>query len=359
MQSKLATEFELWNRGGWPRVDVVGEKYHEAEIRRLFPGGFATGSAEFEGEAHLIPEPENRHDPNAIAVLVKGHLIGYLAKELAARYVGVLSALVREGHIPTTSCQIWAYEHQDWQGTDRRGRDIFRPVLEARASVVLDEPYLSVPANLPPVKPHRLLPLGGALQVKGEEEHLDVLAPLVSQHGEAWAYVTMRALTIGSGKSERRIVELLVDEQLIGQLTPAMSAHYLPAIDHLSQSGLTVAARVLLKGNPIQVETVLHAARGHQLDAAWLSSGTAPDAAASSPSNPQPLAEPALAPPATSQPTIAETGVVSIPPKPTTIVFQVPPGWPPPPEGWEPFPGWQPDPKWPAPPEAWQFWTVR
>jgi len=360
MQSKPATEFELWNRGGWPRVDVLGEKYHEVEIRRLFSSGFATGSAEYEGPAHLLPEPQNRHDPNAIAVHVEGHVIGYLAKELAARYVGVLSALVREGHIPTTSCQIWAYEHQDWQGTDRRGRDIFRPVLEARASVVLDEPHLSVPANLPPSLPHRLLPLGGALQVKGEEEHLDVLAPLVSQHGEAWAYATLHSMTIGTGKSERRIVELLIDEQPIGHLTPAMSAHYLPAIDHLSQSGHSVAARVMLKGNPIQVEAVLYAARGHQLDAAWLHPPPAPDAATSSPRSEQHQSdEPSPAPAATSQTTMAATGPVSIPPKPDTIVFQAPPGWPPPPAGWEPFPGWQPDPSWPAPPEDWQFWTAR
>lgn len=39
--------------------------------------------------------------------------------------------------------------------------------------------------------------------------------------------------------------------------------------------------------------------------------------------------------------------------------FNPPPGWPAPPKGWRPQPGWQPDPSWPAPPPGWSFWSVR
>lgn len=53
----------------------------------------------------------------------------------------------------------------------------------------------------------------------------------------------------------------------------------------------------------------------------------------------------------------AAANSVTIPPKPTTIVFQSPPDGRPP-EGWEPFPAWQPDPSWPAAPEGWQFWAA-
>jgi hypothetical protein len=37
--------------------------------------------------------------------------------------------------------------------------------------------------------------------------------------------------------------------------------------------------------------------------------------------------------------------------------FNVPPGWPQPPEGWEPPEGWTPDPSWPVPPPGWTFWV--
>jgi hypothetical protein len=37
-------------------------------------------------------------------------------------------------------------------------------------------------------------------------------------------------------------------------------------------------------------------------------------------------------------------------------VFNPPPGWPKPPEGWVPPKGWTPDPAWPTPPRGWQLW---
>jgi hypothetical protein len=39
-------------------------------------------------------------------------------------------------------------------------------------------------------------------------------------------------------------------------------------------------------------------------------------------------------------------------------VFNPPPGWPKPPDGWVPPKGWSPDPSWPDPPEGWQLWLA-
>ena len=36
--------------------------------------------------------------------------------------------------------------------------------------------------------------------------------------------------------------------------------------------------------------------------------------------------------------------------------FNAPPGWPEPPEDWQPELGWRPDPSWPVPPEGWVYW---
>lgn len=38
------------------------------------------------------------------------------------------------------------------------------------------------------------------------------------------------------------------------------------------------------------------------------------------------------------------------------LVFNPPPGWPKPPQGWRPPAGWTPDPSWPEPPAGWQLW---
>ena len=40
------------------------------------------------------------------------------------------------------------------------------------------------------------------------------------------------------------------------------------------------------------------------------------------------------------------------------LVFNPPPGWPKPPDGWVPPKGWSPDPAWPDPPLGWQLWIT-
>ena len=41
------------------------------------------------------------------------------------------------------------------------------------------------------------------------------------------------------------------------------------------------------------------------------------------------------------------------------LVFNPPPGWPKPPDGWCPPAGWTPDPSWPAPPVGWILWLPK
>lgn len=40
-----------------------------------------------------------------------------------------------------------------------------------------------------------------------------------------------------------------------------------------------------------------------------------------------------------------------------SYVFNPPPGWPVPEDGWQPPAGWKPDPSWPSPPADWAFWV--
>jgi len=40
-----------------------------------------------------------------------------------------------------------------------------------------------------------------------------------------------------------------------------------------------------------------------------------------------------------------------------SLIFNPPPGWPQPPENWQPPAGWTPDPSWPDPPQGWQLWV--
>src|SRR6185369_13655667 len=40
------------------------------------------------------------------------------------------------------------------------------------------------------------------------------------------------------------------------------------------------------------------------------------------------------------------------------LIFNPPPGWPKPPQGWTAPNGWTPDPSWPKPPPGWELWIT-
>jgi collagen type III alpha len=321
-------EYQLWDRGGSPFVEVAGEQFRSKDIRRLFPARLPTSGMEVVHHAYFVPEPTNTHDRNAVRVEVDGIQIGYLPAAVAGTYQPLFIGMNREGVIPTTTCKIWGYESPassaSWilKGTE----------FEARARVVLDAPHMLVPATNPPRVPYRLLPHGSSLQVRGEEAHLDVLTPLVGPVGEAWVHGVLRAQDSADGKGKRTIL-IEVNGAIIGDLTPASSAHFLPVVDLLGQSGQLVVAKVLLTGNRIKVEAVVHAAKSHELDDSWLPPGTV-----------------------TSPPLGSAAQDFVVPDKPR-FVFKAPTGWPPVPEGFEPDAAWRPSSDWPTPPPGWDFWT--
>jgi hypothetical protein len=206
----------------------------------------------------------------------------------------------------------------------------------------LAEPHMLVPANMPPSGDHRLLPIGNAIQVTGEEKYLDALAPLLRPEGECWAHVTLHEVVEQLARSSRTVLEVRVDGACVGQLSPKMSGELLPAIRYLAERDEVAAARAIVKGNRIKTEVVLYVARAHELPESWLSdAGPTAHAAPSQASVDTEARQRSHAP---------------IPPPPTGFAFVVPPDWPSPPADWTPPPGWQPDPGWPPAPDEWQWW---
>ncbi|HEY0697706.1 MAG TPA: HIRAN domain-containing protein [Micromonospora sp.] len=65
--------------------------------------------------AQLIPEPKNKYDRNAIKVICAGHHVGYLAREHAAQYAPVLTALIDQGWTPQVEARVWTREFEDWE----------------------------------------------------------------------------------------------------------------------------------------------------------------------------------------------------------------------------------------------------
>jgi hypothetical protein len=358
--STSLVEYELWSKGDWPRREVVGESFHPEEIRSLFPQTIPDGGQELLLSAQLTPDPGNAHDKNAVRVVVLGRHVGHLSREDAAVFQPVLMALVSRGMLPTTRCRVWGSEYDEWVGTDRRGRDITRPKFSSSVTLALDEWYLCVPINEPPAEPHTMLPRGSALQVRREENHQDHLRRYISRHGECWVYGTLHGVTEQTTRTTRELVEVRVDGQRVGDLTPAMSTEFLPAIARLAERGRATGVKLIVKGNQIKAEVVLHAMKAHQLPTEWVAEHLAQNVSPTS----EPSTHPRQLPAHTFVPVAAEpspsatrTTQTVVPPRPR-ITFRTPPGWPPAPIGWEPEPEWRPHPEWPPAPPNWEFWQV-
>jgi hypothetical protein len=336
--------FDLWGQRGYPHADIVGEASYAKAIRGLFGKDFKQDGTEIVVAAQLIPEPHNKHDRNAIGVWVDRSLVGYLPREEAARYVTVLSALTAQGFLPQVSARVWGAEWADYDGR--------RTTFQGSVRLDLAEPHMIVPANMPPSGEHRMLPRGNAIQVTGEEKHLDTLTPMLRPEGECWAHVTLHEVVEQLARSTRSVVEVRIDGARVGQLTPKMSGDLLPAIQHLAELGETAAATAIVKGNRLKVEVVLYVARAHELPESWL--GSPAPASEASLSVDVPIVAGRPAPVTVPSPRREHE---PIPPMPTGVRFVVPPEWPAPPDGWIPPNGWRPDPSWSPAPEGWQWWV--
>jgi hypothetical protein len=66
-------------------LEVVGESHHQDALWRTV-GGHRRDPVRYETEAVLELEAGNRHDANAIKVVIHGALVGYLSREDAAAY---------------------------------------------------------------------------------------------------------------------------------------------------------------------------------------------------------------------------------------------------------------------------------
>lgn len=345
-----------WTKGAWPQLDVVGEHFHREELVSLASAARGGSPDDIDVVASLVAQPENAHDPYACAVYVGQGLIGYLSRENAREYQPMLVQLQSRGQELTAICHVHYYSTFD------EVSEAF--TIEAQARLELDKPWLCLPANEPPTTPYALLPYGSAIQVRKEEEHMDVLRSHLNDRGEGWAWATLHEIE-STGRSPRPIVEVRIDEARVGDLTLAMSDHFLSTIRALDAVGKQCAIKALVKGNALKAEVTLHGCKTHELPNAWITQNVVPvvGGPASAVRNPAAPFEPdAASASLDSGPSASHLGVRHAAPAVSGaelngLRFNPAPGWPEPPPGWTPPPGWQPAPDWPTPPIGWQFWV--
>jgi len=70
------------NGPGTFRYGVVGESQYNAALRRILRdrGYELAAGGEHKCDAILVREPDNQYDPNAVAVFIEGHKVGYIPR---------------------------------------------------------------------------------------------------------------------------------------------------------------------------------------------------------------------------------------------------------------------------------------
>lgn len=249
---------------GYPSVEVEGEFARVDAIHKAL-GRKPRRDEEVVDEdliAALVPEPKNKFDSNAVMVKINGQHVGYLAREDAARYKPMLAEVLKYGYAPATRARIWASARPDWDNPRK-----LRYVANIR--LALNPPHLIVPLNDPPHEAYSILPWGSALQVTGEEQHQRVLGDYLNAEGDGVALGTLHIIPGGTARAPKELIELQIDGERVGQLTPASSAHFVPTVRHLEHAGLSAVAWLRVKGNAIAAQVTIQATKAHELPADW------------------------------------------------------------------------------------------
>lgn len=85
-------------------VNVAGESHYQDALRQIT--GKGEGSVRQDATAHLIPEPENPYDPNAVRVEIDGMKVGYLPRALAGEYGALLGPIAARARVAACEALI-------------------------------------------------------------------------------------------------------------------------------------------------------------------------------------------------------------------------------------------------------------
>ncbi len=243
----------------WPSVEVVGESHYKAALQKVLGRLRVFEDREVEVEAKLVPEPQNRHDRNAVAVQIDDAVVGYLSRDDALAWRPVLARLQAADAILSPRARVWGRNG----GPDGGG-------FLGSVRVALPQPGQTLPLNAPPSSSYSVIPWGDRLKLTGEPWHLNPLARYLGAQHDGLLLVTLGVRTEKLQRgSDRIIVDAFVDETAVASLTPASSKNIAPLVGHLDSRGLVATGWATIRGSSLAIELGLQTARAHDVPEEW------------------------------------------------------------------------------------------
>lgn len=111
---RTSAEVQKFNLGDGVDFEmaIVGESYYGLEIKRIAGDRLAKGE-EVVFQVTIVREPNNEHDPNAIAVIGSfGKKIGYFSRDYAREYQSLLQRLEAQGMTAVCSAKMFGGKGQ-------------------------------------------------------------------------------------------------------------------------------------------------------------------------------------------------------------------------------------------------------
>ncbi len=258
----MTTPYRLWTaETSWPSYRVEIEDQFKPALRSVQE----TDGVHRQSDVELVPEPFGQRGEWAISVRHTGRTIGYVGDADAPAWAGVVRRLIASGCVPTTGAQISLTEN-DYTEIDGD--------LWANVSIALGEPDQALPINDPPNAPYTLLPTSSFVQVTKEDQYYDALLKFVPPGGRGPLFVTLHERPAASTKS-KPLVEVRINDECVGQLTPQMSLRYLPMIRRLTERKLLTVSRGDIVGSAIAAEVRINGIKANEVDNDFLDVGIA------------------------------------------------------------------------------------
>lgn len=254
--------------------NVVGESFHLAAFKALAAAYGHRSVPEYgveitEARAGIVPDPENAYDSNAVAVWIDGrHLVGHLPRDVASLYTHQLECLDRGTYLQVPA-RVWIGKSFDWD--ESSGREVTG--IRGSVTVRLPEPDGVAAFNDLPAEPHSVLPWGRAVQITGEEHHMDVLRTFslgtVPRHVAATLHLVDEPRRTGD---PARVIEVRLDGQRVGVMSKTLSDQIADLVSYVTDNGRTPVARAIIKGSDLRADVVVHVARTSEVPQKWLDS---------------------------------------------------------------------------------------
>jgi len=254
--------------------NIVGESFHESAFKSLAAEYGHRTAPDFGFEladacAAIVRDPENPYDADAVAVWIDGrHLVGHLPRDVAAQYSLRLESLDRGTYLQVPA-RVWIGTATDWD--ERTGSETRR--VRGSVSLRLPEADGIVPFNELPDEAHVVLPWGRAVQITGEELHMEVLRTFAlgaeARHVAATLHVVDEPRRSGG---DVRVVEVRLDGQPVGRMSKAISEQIHDLVTYVTTCGRLPVARAIVKGSDLRAEVTVHVARTSEVPQKWLDS---------------------------------------------------------------------------------------